>query len=299
MERVEEKIRDKLAKCLSVFEETLTLIKKESFLPNDIGTRGFVDILAQDNVGRYVLIELKRSNAASREAIHEVLKYIEGIKENKSLRNDEILAMIVSTNWEELLVPFSRFVADVSYSVIGYHLQIDENLNPLSATKVHPLILNNERLLSDYHSIRLYTSKENLEKGLNSHITCFSAKEITDYVLLVLEPSADHRERELAFTMQGLQDIAASHGVEPRLSLDDLKARMPEYRYMIYSAVQVMSNDKYWEILKADPSLLAEVQEYAEHWDSEELSVHLHEYAIDSCEPTPFKNTGNWDIQPN
>lgn len=75
MERIEEKIRDKLALCLYILDDGLTLLEKEAFLPNNEGTRGFVDILAKDSLNRYLLIELKRSKAASREAIHEVLKY--------------------------------------------------------------------------------------------------------------------------------------------------------------------------------------------------------------------------------
>ena len=83
MEKVEEKIREKLACKLDIFDKDLSLIKQEAFLRNRKGTRGFVDLLARDSLNRYVLIELKRSKAASREAIHEIFKYIEGIKENK------------------------------------------------------------------------------------------------------------------------------------------------------------------------------------------------------------------------
>lgn len=84
MERIEEKIREKLARKLELFENGLQLLDQEAFLPNKKGTRGFVDILASDTQRRFVLIELKRSKAASREAIHEVFKYIEGVKEKKA-----------------------------------------------------------------------------------------------------------------------------------------------------------------------------------------------------------------------
>jgi hypothetical protein len=289
MERIEEKIRDKLAKDLSIFEGNLKLIEKESFLPNDLGTRGFVDILAKDNLGRFVMIELKRSKAASRETLHEILKYIEGIKENKSLKSDELSAVIVSTEWEELLIPFSSFVSEVSYSVTGYHLKVDDELNPLSASKVIPLLLNNERLLSDQHTIRLYTSKRNLNKGIKSHKDCFAKKQISDYVLLVLQAPPEFQEQNILATMQGLQDIASQFGTEPQLAMDDLRNKMPDFRYMVYSAVQILSNEKYWEILKGDPSTLEEVKEYSENWEEEELSASLHEYAIENCKPTPYQ----------
>ena len=56
----EAKIRDELAKNLSIFGMGLQLIDIEYYLPNARGTRSFVDILARDEEGRYVIIELKR-----------------------------------------------------------------------------------------------------------------------------------------------------------------------------------------------------------------------------------------------
>jgi RecB family endonuclease NucS len=78
--------------------------------PSDIGTRSFIDILARDDRERWVLIELKRSNAAAREAIHEIFKYTETVKKHLGARDDELRAIIVSTEWKELLIPFSRLV---------------------------------------------------------------------------------------------------------------------------------------------------------------------------------------------
>lgn len=135
MNRVENIIRDKLAEKLNLFESELSLISVEKYLKNSRGTKGFVDILAKDNLNRFVLIELKRSNAASREALHEVIKYFEGIKEEKSLKDNEIIVYIVSTEWKELRVPFSRFVNDVSFNVEGYFLEIDEDNNPMHIKK--------------------------------------------------------------------------------------------------------------------------------------------------------------------
>jgi RecB family endonuclease NucS len=82
---VENIIRDYLADNLSVICNDLSLIKKEYYLPNILGTRGFIDILAKDNKNNYVIIELKRTNEASREALHEILKYVEVLKQNKNV----------------------------------------------------------------------------------------------------------------------------------------------------------------------------------------------------------------------
>lgn len=169
MENIEDKIRDKLVHKLDIIDDNLELIKKENFLPNQQGTNGFIDILAKDSQGRYVIIELKRSKASSREALHEILKYIEGLKQNKSLKDDEIRVIIISTEWEELLVPFSSFIKTIKIKVDGYLLEVDEQLNPKSAKIVEPLKLNNDRLLSDIHSMHLYKNNDNLQKGILSH----------------------------------------------------------------------------------------------------------------------------------
>jgi len=289
MERVEEKIRLKLVQNLEIFGEGLTLIGQESFLPNKNGTRGFVDILAADSQNRHVLIELKRSKAASREAIHEVFKYIEGIKENKSLKHDEIVAYIVSTEWSELIVPFSSLVSKVEFEVIGFHLKVDREFNPIEAARVEPLNIQNERFISDQHAVCLYSSKVNLGKGIDSHVECFNSKEIEDYLLLILKAHPDFHEMNLRATAKGLEDIASQFDGKPLKTYDDLKNSMPNYKYMIYSAVQGMSKEKYWKIIQMDADQYDEMLEIAEDMEEEELLQTLHEYAVENTNPRPFQ----------
>jgi RecB family endonuclease NucS len=103
----EAAIRDELAKRLELIEPGLTLVKTNFPLPNAHGTRGFLDILARDTTGMLVVIEIKRSDSTAREAIHEVLKYVELLRRERGMANDRLRAIIVSTTWRELLVPFS------------------------------------------------------------------------------------------------------------------------------------------------------------------------------------------------
>lgn len=290
MERVEEKIREKLSKKLDIFKEDLQLLKQEAFLGNKNGTRGFVDILASDSQDRIVLIELKRSKAASREAIHEIFKYIEGIKENRSLKSDEIVAYIVSTEWDELFIPFSSFVAQVDYEVKGFLLNVDSKLDPTSIERITPLDINNERFISDIHAARLYKDKISLRKGINSHINCFKTKCIDDYVLLVLKAHPDLYEYSLRSTAKGLEDVASQFGGAPLKTYDELKKIMPSYEYMIYSAVQVMSEEQYWTIVKSDQDQYDELVEICEDMENEELLHILHEYAVENAEPTPYQD---------
>jgi len=73
----EDHIRDKLADRLTLIENDLCLVGRNYPLPNSAGTRGFIDILARDRHGIFVVVELKRSDKTSREALHEVIKYTE------------------------------------------------------------------------------------------------------------------------------------------------------------------------------------------------------------------------------
>ncbi|EGO9011334.1 DUF91 domain-containing protein, partial [Enterococcus faecalis] len=72
---MESHIRDYLAENLNFLSDELSLIGKEYLLPNNDGTKGYVDLLAKDKQGNYVIIEIKRSNQAARQALHEIFKY--------------------------------------------------------------------------------------------------------------------------------------------------------------------------------------------------------------------------------
>lgn len=164
----EASLRDLLAKDIGVIEAGLSLLDKEKYIPNSLGTRGFIDLYARDKNGHHVLIELKRSNAASREAIHEVLKYVEGVKRHLGARDDEIRVIIASTEWDELKVPFSRFVADTTISVAGLHLMVDASGN-VSAHPVAPQPITGGRHLAPWHELNLYVDEASLQKGISGY----------------------------------------------------------------------------------------------------------------------------------
>ncbi len=287
MKKIENEIRDKLANNLNIFPKNLRYLDKESFLPNNEGTRGFIDLLATDNHNRYVIIELKRSKASSREAIHEVLKYIEGIKKSKGLKNDEITAYVVSTEWSELIVPFSRFAAESAYSVQGFELKIDDQCNPISVELVQPLELKNERYLSDEHEIRLYSNRTSLQKGINSHISCYLKKGINNYVLLVLSSHSDFRKYEILACRALLNNSADYFEFEHSYTYEGINESIPEYKFMVYSSVNVLSREEYLQIIKKNPSYYENIKDEIESMSTEELDYNLHGYVL-GCDPVPF-----------
>lgn len=289
MNQQENNIRDKLIKRLDLFDNNTQFLDKEKYLPNKLGTKGFVDIFAKDALGRYVLIEIKRSKATSREALHEVLKYYEGVKENMSLKDDELLVIIISTIWDELIVPYSSFVKRVNCPVIGYELSIDGKNNPISIKKVVPLVLNNDRFICDQHFISLYTSTENLQIGKKSYIECYEKKGIQDYVLLLLKAPSDLYNKQIEAMSQFKQKMDISLGIKPTENSDNnLLGEIPNYKYMIYSAEQVMSTEDYWRILKQDKEAFDEIRSFSDDYEEDELMHSLHEYAIGVVKPQPY-----------
>lgn len=162
----EAEIRDHLAVTITVLEKGLVLLDREKYIPNSLGTRGFIDLYARDQQGHHVLIELKRSDAASREALHEVHKYVEGVKAHLGARDDEIRVIVASTEWKELLVPFSRFVADSSISVLGLQLHVQDSARTVSASPLQLLPIQQGRFLAPWHDVNWYADEASLARGV-------------------------------------------------------------------------------------------------------------------------------------
>lgn len=126
----ESRIRDALAADLSILESGLELVDVEYHLPNSEGSRGYVDILCRDRFGRLVVVEIKRSDRTSREALHELHKYTELIQHQLGIGPADLRCLLVSTDWRELRRPFASFVRSTPYDSQGVELSLaDEALN--------------------------------------------------------------------------------------------------------------------------------------------------------------------------
>jgi hypothetical protein len=132
----EEAIRDQLAIDLSVIDPELRFIQTEYPLPNDLGSKGFVDILATDIFNNHVIIEIKRSKTSSRETLQQIYKYIGLLRQNYHARDSQMRAIIVSTHWEELLVAFLEFIRLNTFFLTGYKIHLDENNRIIRAEKI-------------------------------------------------------------------------------------------------------------------------------------------------------------------
>lgn len=281
-EHIEDTIRDYLAEDLSVISSELILLEKEYYLPHTAGTRGFVDLFAKDSRNRYVIIELKRSKEASRETLHEIIKYVEALKENKNVNESELRVIVVSTDWRELLVPFSSFVNRVNFTIEGFLLSVDEQLYPVSCEKVSPLELTNGRLFSPIHAIALYSNVDNFEKGIQSHIKVFRDKQINDYILIIVYASETIHEETSALLARTSEALGIPINLDEQI--------IPHYPYIIYFAFTRMTEDKYLDIISRNEETYEELLEEI-NWRNvkEEKRITLCEdYLIHNLQPFPF-----------
>ena len=159
---LEATIRDKLAHDLSVIESGLSLIKDEYHVKNPNGADGFIDLFARDRNGNLVVIEVKRSDSSSREAIAELAKYAALLRAAKNLRSSELRLLVVSSTWRELLVPFSELFHNTTYQLEGHKFEIDDQYNPVRLQKIEPLPDVKGRLLCRRHMIRYYTNEQEM-----------------------------------------------------------------------------------------------------------------------------------------
>lgn len=150
MPALEDLIRDQLSKKLDLIEPGLQLVKNNYKLNNDSGSSGFIDILARDSTGVFVVIELKRSDNAAREALHEIGKYARLLTQSRGLSPDMLRTIIVSTTWRELLVPFSYYVESADFPLEGYELTVGlDGVTPVLAARVEPLPVPEARTITE------------------------------------------------------------------------------------------------------------------------------------------------------
>ena len=254
----EAALRDLIARDICKLKRGLTLLQKEQYIPNKHGTKGFIDLYAKDENNRHVLIELKRSAAASRQALHEVSKYVEGVKQYFGAKDSEILVIIASTDWSELLVPFSYFAGKASVHVEGVEIILDEGGSQFHCEEKVPLLVEQGRYFAPWHNVHLYRNYERLESGIESIQSSYACKGILDYVIV------------------GFQKIAA----------DGTQDQSSRYPFIAYTATQMFSVDECMSIIEKDEDLLNDAEETIQDLDEEEALSYLHE-CIEILTPSP------------
>ncbi|MFG6445299.1 endonuclease NucS domain-containing protein [Microbacterium sp. P07] len=212
----ENAIRDELANRLPLIEPGLEHVSNNFHLRNAHGADGFVDILARDSTGAFVVIELKKSTSTSRQALHEVGKYVDLLSRAKGLPPDRIRAIVISTEWHELLVPFSYYVHQSSFDLQGFVLELsDDGLTPIRTSRVSPLsrstprsLTASQRRIDGLPSAQLEQKWSEVKDRLNS-------LDVVDHVALHLSEEAGQGK----MVVLALGTIAAETPREPMLEV--------------------------------------------------------------------------------
>ena len=268
----ESEIRDKLSTQLEIFQQNYTLVEKEKFFPNfqGIGTRSFIDLFARNESGKYVVIELKKADSSARQAIHEILKYLEALHIHYSCNTDEVELVIVSTEWDELLVPFSSLKKHYPAMIKGFKLDISEPT--FKATEIKPIEIKNERSFSNNHLIAYYSSHDKLINGIKEFEKFYKKKQINNFVLVEFESKSDYSCVIEAQTKEMLKNNI------PNISEEDLK-KIPHFdylKYMIYAVNELLTLNDYVSLI-ANPD---EIQYLKEDYEGDDLLERLDECLI-------------------
>ena len=270
----EAELRDRIADHIEVLEKGLVLLKKEKYIPNSLGTKGFIDLYAKDEKGNHVIIELKKSDASAREAIHEVFKYVEGVKSYLGAREHEIRVIVASTDWKELIVPFSRFVCDTKWDVKGLQIEM-ASPTEINTFPVVVLPITNGRFIAPWHAMCWYLNENTLKKGIQSVEQSCKAKGIDDFIIMIIRlahPATSKKEAEMkAVIMQ----MASQNGMKVKEDVE-----LPVYEFVAYFAMQTLSKEKCLDILSSGKEQYKEAQEVILGMEESEVLCYLHESVV-------------------
>ncbi|WAJ70203.1 endonuclease NucS domain-containing protein [Catenovulum adriaticum] len=259
----ESQIQEILCANVDLIESGLTFLKKEQYIPNDLGTRGFIDIYARDKNGKHVLIELKKSNASSREAIHEIYKYLEGVKSHFSAREDEIRVIVASTVWSELIVPFSRFYHESSIDTLGLQLEFI-NQSDVRATKVEILDFSEGRMFAPWYEGFWYLDKTSLKCGIDSIKKSCKKLELNDFIIVVVKVPSSFAKDEQDRVESALTTL---FGSSPR-QIPQVKL----FQYLVFLAHQRKSKEFYLrQIEKYSKNLFVDTEELCANPDTQTI----------------------------
>jgi len=183
----EARLRDELSRRLELLEPGLTLRSVEYRLHNRQGASGSIDILATDRYSANVIIELKKSNQTARQALHELHKYVALIKQDHGLRESQIRCVLVSTEWHELLVPFSEFSRTTPWTIDGYRLFLTDAGVPDYAEKVAPVAAPTELRLCPEHNVYLFREQARRDEAIPVLLKLLRDHNLPEHLLLKLD----------------------------------------------------------------------------------------------------------------
>lgn len=187
----EAAIRDYLAEHLDLIEPGLSLEGIEVKLPSRDGASGFLDIFARDAKGRLVIIEIKRTRGAARESLQELFKYAALIREKHLVQGRDYRLILLSVDWEDLLVPYSEFAPHAPFAVNAGQILLGADAMPTSIASVMPSANAAPRKIAVRHFLWGFVDRASAEKGVGRLAKYLRARGLTDFVLVQSRPTPD------------------------------------------------------------------------------------------------------------
>lgn len=251
----EAHIRDSIAENLDLIEKGLVLVKTELHLPNRQGASGFLDIFARDATGKLVIIEIKRTDAAAREAIQELYKYGSLLLEKFLVKKTEVRMVLLSVEWHELATPYAEFAASAPFEVTAGVIILDEKGVPVAIKPVTPPVLSSERKIGKRHFLWGFQDEVAASKAVGAIARLVQGFGLSDFVLVESRATnpALGRRSFLYFAQRELRLEEYMALIEARLSkeqAEELRESMAELNELEDKVAE--ASDAVWHLVDGD-----------------------------------------------
>jgi len=180
----ENALRDYIADRLEMIEPGLNLVDREHYLKNACGAAGFLDIFARDSLGRLVIIELKRTDSAAREAIQELFKYAALLRERYLIRDVEYRLILLSVEWHELLIPYSEMKKTAPFDLSAGQIVLGSDGWPTGVEPIEAVATAAPRRFSKRHFLWRFENGDAADKAAPLIAAHMTAAGLPDFVLV-------------------------------------------------------------------------------------------------------------------
>lgn len=185
----ETQIRDRLAGNLALIEPGLSLVDREFYLRNSNGASGFLDIFARSGTGQLVIVEIKRTRSAAREAVQELFKYAALIRKRYLIRDVEYRLVLLSVDWVDLLTPFSEFLRSSPYEVSAGRIVLDGAGWPKQIEPVRPAPVPSPRRIGVRHFLWRFPDRTIAAAAVSKLAALMQEAGLADFVLVESQSS--------------------------------------------------------------------------------------------------------------
>ena len=124
------------------------------------------------------------------------------------MAEERIRVILVSTEWHELLVPFSEYVRIADYPISGYQLEVYSSGEAKKTTPVQPGPTSEERKICPSHMIYLFASAGGRDRGTPQIASAIFEAGISDFCIVELDSSV--REIPYPYASYAAMDAIAS-----------------------------------------------------------------------------------------